>query len=149
MPRRGTSLRNVQVPHYDSDVRVVLQDIERILGDGRQVRLGSEMKPAKMARLARFGLRALRWDDLTEKQTKEMERLIPYKRTSLVEYAKDPIVVGTVEQWKKREAVREADRQSEEDRQQREYDSRRLSRELGGPVDDTYEDLPEKYERTT
>jgi hypothetical protein len=114
---------------YRSPDRYILDGIDRILGDGRKSHLVSDprAKPSRLPQLAIDGIRPLHWDELSDTQRKELEKLIPTRRTTMVEYGDSPVVVGTPEAWAKRRKRKELTRRAGEQRHQRDLSARGLS----------------------
>lgn len=114
---------------YRSPDRAILDGIDRILGDGRKSHLASDprAKPSRLPQLAIDGIRPLHWDELNDQQRKELEKLIPTRRTSMVEYGDSPVVVGTEAAWRRRRKRKEAMRKAGEERHTRDLSARGLS----------------------
>lgn len=90
---------DIEVNVFDnrSRTKVLAGQIRDILGD-KNIRVffanSGPAKPQRLSELGEFGYRVLRWSDLTSKEARALERILPYKPDDLCRWADTVIMVA-------------------------------------------------------
>ena len=139
MAKKAQATVDVTDLDYASQDFHVLREVSRILDDGRKPYLAGDpkLKPAKLSQLAMDGIRPLRWDDLSDKQQKALDLILPIRQPySLVRFGDAVIVVGDEAAWAKRQRRKDAFKRAEESSKVEATSTQTLSREIGIQVSD-------------